>query len=141
MVTVGDLGRATIAFTTRVVEERAGVNPRRQMPEMNYPLSGCKLDGLGLVGGRPSGESVGTFRCGALPVDVHRGPEVMDGITRVLLVHDIFRRLVDAKSTTSEIGEDRYEISKLRCGGLVADDGTRHLGGLEIRVRVRVVMC
>ena len=61
MVTVGDLGRATIAFTTRVVEERASVNPRRQMPEMNYTLSGCKLDGLGLVEGRLSGEPMGTL--------------------------------------------------------------------------------
>ena len=59
MVSVGDLGQATITFTARVVEERASVNPRRQMPEMNYTLSGYKLDGLGLVGGRPSGELVG----------------------------------------------------------------------------------
>ena len=61
MVTVGDLGRATIAFTTRVVEERASVNPWRQMPEMTYTLSGCKLDGLGLVGGRPPSEPLGTL--------------------------------------------------------------------------------
>ena len=61
MVSVGDLGRATIAFTARVVVEGADVNPRRQMPEINYSLSGCKLDGLGLVGGRPLGEPVGSF--------------------------------------------------------------------------------
>ena len=72
---------------------------------------------------------------------MHRGPEVMDGITCVFLVHNIFWGFVYAKSMTSEVGEDGYEISKLGCGGLVADDGTRHLGGLEIRVRVRVVMC
>src|SRR6187399_2963910 len=119
MVSVGDLGWATIAFTTRVVVEGAAVNPRRQVPELNYSLSGCKLDGLRLVGGCPPGESVGTLRCGAPPVDVHRGPEVMDGITRVLLVHDIFRWLVDAKSTTGEICEDGYEAFKLGCGGLV----------------------
>ena len=61
MVSVGDLGRATIAFMTRVVKERAVVNPQRQMSKMNYTLSGCKLDGLGLVGGRPPDEPVGTL--------------------------------------------------------------------------------
>ena len=59
MVSVGDLGQATIAFMARVVEERAGVNPRRQMSEMNYTVSGCKFYGLGLVGGRPAGEPIG----------------------------------------------------------------------------------
>ena len=141
MVTVGDLGRATIAFTTRVVEERASVNPRRQVPEINYTLFSCKLDGLGLDGGRPPGEPVGAFWCGAPPVNVHRGLEVVDGITCVFLVHNILRGFVYAKSTTSEIGEDGYKISKLRCGGLVADDGTKHLGGLEIRLQVKVMVC
>jgi hypothetical protein len=54
----------------------------------------------------------------------------MNGITRVLLVHNIFRRLVYAKSTTGEVGEDGYKVSKLGCGGLVVNDGARHLGGL-----------
>ena len=141
MVSVGDLGRATIAFTTRVVEERVSVKPWRQMPEMNYTLSGCKLDGLGLIRGRSPDEPVGTLSCGAPPIDVHRGLEVMDGITCVFLVHNILRGFVYAKSTTSEISEDGYKISKLRCGGPVADDGTRHLGGLEIRLRVKAMMC
>jgi hypothetical protein len=100
------------------------------MPELHYSLSGCKLDGLGLIGSCPSGEPVGAFCCGAPPIDVHRGPEVMDGITRVLLVHHILRGLFYAKSTTGEIGEDDYKVSKLGCGGLVANDGTRHVGGL-----------
>ena len=65
---------------------------------------------------------------------MHRGPEVMNGITCVFLVHNKFWGFVYAKSTTSEIGKDCYEISKLGCGGLVVDDGTRHLGGLEIRL-------
>jgi hypothetical protein len=46
----------------------------------------------------------------------------------------LLRGLFRAKCMMSEIGEDGYEISKLGCGGLVADDGTRHLGGLEIRL-------
>jgi len=138
MVSIGDLGRATIAFTDRVVVEGADANSRRQMPELNNSLSGCKLDGLGLIGGRPPGEPVGAFRCGASSVDVHRGPEVVDGTTRVLLVHDILRRLFDAESTTGEIGEDGYKVSKLRCGGLVVNDGARHLGGW---VESEAVMC
>ena len=72
---------------------------------------------------------------------MHRGPEVVDGITCVFLVHNILWGFVYAKSTVSEIGEDCYEISKLGCGGLVVDDGTRHLGGLYIRLRVKAVMC
>jgi hypothetical protein len=59
LVSVGDLGWATIAFTARVVVEGAAVNPRRSMSELNYSFPGCELDGLGLVGGRPSGEPVG----------------------------------------------------------------------------------
>jgi hypothetical protein len=54
----------------------------------------------------------------------------MDGITRVLLVHNIFRRLFYAESTTGEIGEDGYKVSKLGCGGLTVDGVARHLGGL-----------
>ena len=96
---------------------------------MNYSLSGCKLDGLGLVGGRPPGEPVGALRCDASTVDVRRGPEMLDGITRVFLVHDILRRLVGAEGTTGEIGEDGYEAFELDCGGLVANAGAWHLGG------------
>ena len=61
---------------------------------------------------------------------MHRSPEVMDSITRVLLVHNIFWRLVYAESMTSEIGEDGYKASKLGCGGLVVNGVARHLGGL-----------
>jgi hypothetical protein len=54
----------------------------------------------------------------------------MDGITRVLLVHNIFWGLFYAKGSTGEIGEDGYKVSKLDCGGLVANEMARHLGGL-----------
>jgi hypothetical protein len=49
-------------------------------------------------------------------------------VTRVLLVHDILRRLFDAESTMGEIGEDGNKAFKLGCGGLVVNDGARHLG-------------
>jgi hypothetical protein len=65
----------------------------------------------------------------------------MDGITRVLLVHDILRRLFHAKSSSSEIGEDGYKAFKLDCGGLVVHDGAGHLGVSDIRLRVKAVMC
>jgi hypothetical protein len=47
----------------------------------------------------------------------------------MVLVHNIFWRLFYAKSTTGEIGEDDYKVSKLGCGGLVVNDGARHFGG------------
>jgi hypothetical protein len=71
---------------------------------------------------------------------VHRGPEVMNGITRMLLVHNIFWRLVYAKSTTGEIGEYDYKVSELGCGGLVVNDGARHLG-VGCRTDSEAVMC
>ena len=71
---------------------------------------------------------------------MYRGPEVMDGITHMLLVHNIFWRLVYAKSMTGEIGEDDYKASKLGCGGLVVNGVARHLGGL-ISTEGEAVMC
>lgn len=100
------------------------------MSQLDYTLSGCKLTGLGFPSGCSTSEMVRSLKQGIPSIGVHRGPKVMDSITRRFLMDNIHWGLYYAKNLATKVGEEGYEVSRLGRGGLVAKNATRHLVGL-----------
>ncbi|KAE8798053.1 hypothetical protein D1007_26664 [Hordeum vulgare] len=87
--------------------------------QLDYNLSGCKLTGLGFGGDCSMSEIVRALQQGTPSIEVHRGPKVMDSITRRFLMRKIHWRLFYAKDLAFEVGENDYKVSIPGDGGLV----------------------